>query len=93
MLKVKDILKFLENVDPEAKVVIHDGDQGDDAWDCGYAAYYTAANLYDEENDIEPAISCPYDGGNVIEGYAAEKAGVVVFSNFMYEHSRMLVAT
>lgn len=92
MLKVKDIKKYLEGVDPEAPVVIHDGNR-ERAWECDYAAYYTKANLYDDENDIDPAITTPYDGNGVIDDYAAQEHGVLVLSSFLYEHSRMLVAT
>ena len=89
MLKAKDIMKFLEGVDPETPVVIYDGDVGEDAWECEYVAHYTSANLYDEENDVDPAVSCPYDGGYTIKDLAAKEKGVIVLANYLPDYCRM----
>lgn len=89
MLKVKDILKQLEGVDPETPVLIYEGDVKERAYECDYVAHYTAANQYDEENDVEPAVSCPYDGNSIIDDLAAQELGVIVFANYLPEHSRM----
>lgn len=88
MLKVKDILRQLEGVDPETPVVLYDGDVREDAWECEHVAHYTAANLYDEENDVEPAVSCPCDGGYTIKDLAAKETGVIVLANYLPDHCR-----
>lgn len=89
MLKAKDILKRLEGVDPETPVLIYEGDVKERAHECAYVAHYTSANLYDEENDVDPAVSCPYDGNMLIESLAKNENGVIVFSNYLPDYCRM----
>ena len=90
MLKAKDIMKLLEGVDPETPVLIYEGDVRERAYECAYVARYTSANLYDEENDADPAVSCPYDGNILIESLAKKENGVIVFANYLPDYSRML---
>ena len=89
MLKVEDILKQLEGVDPETPVVFYEGEVKERAYECNHVAYYTSANLCDGEDDVEPAVSCPYDGNMLIESLADSESGVIVFANYLPSYSRM----